>query len=70
MIPSIETQSRIAELRQKALTNTISLEEMKEAIRFLRASRMSAAQAPKKASTKGARAAKSGEELLQDLENF
>ena len=69
MIPSTEVQIRISDLRQKALTNTISLEEMKEAIRFLRASRMAAATAPKKSSSPS-KASKSGEELLADLENF
>lgn len=68
MIPSTDVQIRISDLRQKALTNTISLEEMKEAIRFLRASRMAAATAPKKSSS--SKASKSGEELLSDLENF
>lgn len=40
MIPSIETQVRIAELRQKARDGTLTLDEMKEGIAFLRQERL------------------------------
>jgi hypothetical protein len=45
-------QVRIAELRQKASEGTLTLEETKEAISFLRAERMAMPPAAKSRSTK------------------
>ena len=41
MTVSLEMQTRIAELRQKARDGTLTLEETKEGITFLRAERLS-----------------------------
>lgn len=50
MTVSIEMQTRIAELRQKARDGTLTLEETKEGIAFLRQERM--AMPPAKSSSK------------------
>ncbi len=50
MAVSLETQQRIAELRIKAREGTLTLEETKEGIAFLRAERL--AMPPSKSSSK------------------
>ena len=37
--PSLETQQRIAELREKARQGTLTIDECREGVRFLRAER-------------------------------
>jgi hypothetical protein len=64
-IPSLEMQTRIAELRQKARDGTLTLEETKEAIAFLRAERM--AMEPTKGTKKAAQAAVNVDNLLGEL---
>ena len=44
MTVSLETQQRIAELRIKAREGTLTLEETKDAIKFLRADRLAMPQ--------------------------
>jgi hypothetical protein len=69
MIPTPEVQTKLAEYRQKSLENTITLEEMKDAIRLMRAQRMMAASTAKKPSA--ARApARSADELLSEFEGL
>ena len=43
MAISIETQSRIAEWRAKALNNTLTVDDMREALRVMRGERVGAA---------------------------
>ena len=64
MIPSLEIQIRIAELRQKARDGTLTLEETKEGISFLRAERL--AMPPSKSSKKVA--APTEDDLFKDFE--
>lgn len=52
MPPSLEMQVRIAELRQKASDGTLTLEETKEAVKFLRAERMAMPPSTKSSSKK------------------
>jgi uncharacterized protein YnzC (UPF0291/DUF896 family) len=54
MVPSVETTIRIAELRQKARDGTLTLDEMKEAIAFLRQERLAMPQTSSKPRTKAA----------------
>lgn len=63
MLPSIATQSRIAELRQKARDGTLTDDELKEGIRFLRQERLAMPAA--KASVK--KAVINADNLLSDL---
>ncbi len=66
MLPSIERQQRIAELRQKAREGTLTLEETKEGIAFLRAERLAMPQT--KASGSRAKAAPvNANDLLGEL---
>ncbi len=48
MTVSLETQQRIAELRQKAREGTLTLDETKEGINFLRQERLSMPASPSK----------------------
>jgi len=68
-ILSPDSQTKIAEYRRKAANGTLSLEEMREAIRLLRGERMTAsttATASKR--TAAAKAAiPSGDDLLNEL---
>ena len=52
MIPSLPSQQRVAELRQKAREGTMTLEESREAIRFLRAERLAMPQTKSSSKTK------------------
>lgn len=75
---SAETQARLAILRQKARDNTITQEEMKEAIQLMRTERVgasavsAAAKATKAtAKTKAAPKAKpNGDDLLSELDSI
>lgn len=72
-VQSPETQSLLSTLRQKSIDNTITLEEMKEAIRIMRADRHAALDAQMRSTAKGKRAAKAPvdtQKLLSDLENL
>jgi hypothetical protein len=52
MPPSLEAQTRLAELREKARNGTMTLEDTKEAVRFLRAERLAMAASSTKPRTK------------------
>lgn len=68
---SAEMQSKIAVWRQKAVDGTLTLEEMKEAILFMRAGRASAAAASEQARRSKAKAAvKDADTLLAELTNL
>lgn len=54
MTVSLETQQRVAELRQKAREGTMTLEDTKEAIAFLRQERLAMPAASTKSRTKKA----------------
>lgn len=62
---SPELQSKMAEWRMKATANTLSLDEMREAILALRASRRSAADS--KPSRTSKTPARSADDMLNDL---
>lgn len=65
---SIEHQQRIAVLREKARSGDLTLDEMKEAISFLRQERMAMpASAPKTKSVKAQAASIDADDLLKDL---
>jgi pyruvate/2-oxoglutarate dehydrogenase complex dihydrolipoamide acyltransferase (E2) component len=64
MSVSLEMQQRIAVLRQKAREGTLTLDEMKEGINFLRAERM--AMPPAKSSSK-AKVVVNADDLLGEL---
>lgn len=61
-----EVQSRLAALRAKATANTLTLEEMREAIVLMRGSRLQAAETAKKSRSKKA-PARSADDLLAEL---
>jgi len=71
---SPELQNQIAIWRQKAAANTLSIEEMREAIAALRGSRKSASEASAaskakpRASSRGP--SRSADDLLKDLEGL
>lgn len=54
MTVSLETQQRVAELRQKAREGTMTLEDTKEAIAFLRQERLAMPAASTKSRAKKA----------------
>lgn len=63
-----ELQSHLSNLRLKSLNGTITMEEMREAIRLLREGRKSTLEATAKARTKkAATPGRSADELLGDL---
>lgn len=64
MLPSLEIQQRIAELRQKARDGTLTLEETKEGIAFLRQERL--AMPPTKSSSKS-KVVVNADDLLGEL---
>jgi capsule polysaccharide export protein KpsE/RkpR len=65
---SPEITQKIAEWRRKVLENTISREEMQQAIILLRQGRVSAAEAQKKSRSSGPKKpTKSADELLSEL---
>ena len=65
MIPSPETEARVALWRQKALDGTLTLEESREAITYLRQSRGVAAAASAK--SRSVKSPIDGEALLDSL---
>lgn len=62
---SLETQQRIAELRQKARENTMTLDDMKEGIKLLRADRL--AMPPAKSASRTKAPVASADDLLSEL---
>lgn len=70
MIPSPETQAKIALWRQKAVEGTLTKEEMREALVLMRGERRSAAVASETARKTAARKVKpqlDGDDLLAEL---
>jgi hypothetical protein len=65
MAVSLEAQIRIAELRQKAASGDLTLDECKEAISFLRQERLAMPQSTSKPRT--AKAVINADDLLKDL---
>ena len=67
-ILSADSQSKIAEWRSKAAAGTLTLDEMREAIRLLRGERMTASTTATQAKRSAAKAAvPSGDDLLKEL---
>lgn len=70
---SPELQSKLAAWRIKALDGTLSLEEMKESVTYLRAGRLGAAQAAQKTAAtrkKAIAVIPSADDMLSDLEGL
>lgn len=65
MTVSLETQQRIALLREKGRSGTMTLDDCKEAIAFLRKERLAMPQT--KASPRTKAAAPSADDLLSEL---
>lgn len=66
----VPVSARIEQFRQKAASSGLTLEEAREAVALLRQGRRSAAEAPKKASTKKSKEPIDADKLLDDLENI
>lgn len=65
---SPETQAKLAQWRAKALDGTLTLEEMKEAVKFLRGDRIGAAHASAASKRKRAIAEiPSADDLISEL---
>lgn len=64
----LELQEKVSSWRIRCADGTMTLEEMQEAIKYLRAGRLAAATAPKRKKT--AAAAPQAEDLLNELENL
>ena len=67
---SAELSQKISEWRRKTLDGTITQDEMVEAIRHLRADRLSAAVASQAARGKKVIAAPAAEDLLSEMDNI
>lgn len=67
MIPSPEQQSKIAEWSAKSLAGTLTLEEMREAIKFMRQGRRTASEPAKKSGSKAKGPVRSADDLLSEL---
>ena len=69
---SPELSNQIQNWRQKANANTLTIDDMREAIAALRAGRLSAseASAASKAKTRARSPARSADDLLKDLEGL
>lgn len=70
---SPEDQSRISDMRAKALAGTLTLDEARQAILMLRAGRETAAAAAKASGSKGAKAkapARNADDMLNELEGL
>lgn len=71
---SVEMQVKIAEWRQKAKDKTLTTEELREAVQFLRADRAQAGVVSAKAktakATKAAKANINSDDLLKGLEDL
>ncbi len=61
---------KLAEYRRKAADGTATLAEMREAVAFMRQGRVAAAAASAAKSRKTAAPVKSGDDLLNELENL
>lgn len=72
MVADTQTQLKVLEWRQKAREGTLSMDEMREAIKFLRAGRAMTAPATGGSKTrKAAASAKpNGDDLLSELEGL
>jgi len=66
----LDLQAKIANWRIRAAEGTLTLEEMKEAVVFLRAGRLSAANAAATSKRKASSAAPSADSMLDELENL
>jgi hypothetical protein len=68
---SPELMQKVALWRSKIMDNTITLDEMREAVQYLRADREKAAVAsrPAKGKSSSTRPARSADDLLSDFEN-
>ena len=70
MIP-LDMQAKITEWRQKALSNELTLDEMKEAIKYLRAGRAAAIATSATATKKKAKAEiPHADDLLAELDGL
>jgi hypothetical protein len=72
-VQSPELQSKLALWRQKSIDGTITLEELKEAVKIMRADRHAALDAAMRPASKGKKTAKAPvdtQKLLDDLENL
>jgi len=70
---SLELQSKIANWRLRAATNELTLEEMKEAVIYLRSDRMAAAKASSETKSKRKKAfaeIPSQSDMLDELEGL
>ena len=67
---SPETNARIVQLRVKSAEGTITEAELAEAVRLLRGERISAVQNAAKKRSTAARAVRSAEDLLSELEGL
>lgn len=66
-----ELQTKMAAWRQKAVDNTLTIEDMREAINMLRAGRKSAAVASESSRrTKARKVVKTADEMLSELEGI
>ena len=63
-----DTLNRLAQLRMKSQEGTISLEEMKEAIRMLREDRANSARTSRGSTSKAAKAVRSADDILSGLD--
>ena len=70
MTPEIELQEKIALWRQKALDNTLTLDECKEAIIHLRQGRAAASAAAAKAGKGAKKPAVNTDALLDELKGL
>ena len=72
MIPNQDVQMRLAELRQKSMMNTLTTEEMKEAINIMRQGRVAAQVSSTKSRTAKANAKTpiNSDDLLAGLEGL
>ena len=62
---SLETQLRISELREKAKAGTLTIDECKEGIAFLRQERL--AMPPSASKSRAAKVPVNADDLLKDL---
>lgn len=70
-VQSPELLSKLAAWRAKAQDGTLTLEEMREAVKIMRQNRHAALDASTKSTSKKPKGpTKSAAELLKDLENF
>lgn len=68
--PTLNISIKVAEWRQKAREGTLTLDETREAIKFLRAGRSLVAAATGGSKTSKAKPKPSGDDLLSELEGL